>query len=98
MKFLLIGHPCVDEIHTPGGEVIKSWGGIYYTLAAMEHSARLEDTIIPIFPIGKDEEAAFRARIASYRHLDFSAIKAVDAPTNKMQLFYKNGTESGMRD
>ncbi|HET7153118.1 MAG TPA: carbohydrate kinase family protein [Candidatus Kapabacteria bacterium] len=98
MKFLLIGHPCVDEIHTASGEVIRSWGGIYYTLAAMEHAARLEDVIVPIFPIGKDEEAAFRDRLSGYKHLDLSALQPVDAPTNKMQLFYKNGSESGQRD
>jgi len=98
MKFVLIGHPCVDEIHSADGTVTKSWGGIMYALATMEYSAQGDDVIYPVFPIGRDEEAAFRDFISQYKHVDASGVYAVDAPTNKMKLVYKSGTEKGQRD
>lgn len=95
MKFVLTGHPCVDQIRTPQGGTITSWGGSFYTLAAMQHSARIDDRIVPVGPIGAKEELDYRRRIADYTHVDHDGLYPVDAKTNTMELVYKS---TGARD
>ncbi len=97
MNYLVIGHPCLDEIHTAGGKVVTSWGGIIYAIAALDFASSGTDVIHPVFPICKDDERAFRDFIARFRHVDASGVYPVDGPTNRVRLFYPDGDEHGAR-
>lgn len=90
MKFIVTGHPCIDEIHAVDGGTIRSWGGIFYTLAAMQHSARIADRIVPVFPINATDQADFQRRIQSYDHIDHEGMYPVPDATNKLDLVYKS--------
>lgn len=93
MKFVLTGQPCIDDIRSADGGRIRSWGGVFYTLAAMQHCARIDDRIVPVSPIGAADETEFRRRIVDYTHVDHDGIYPVDARTNTLELVYKaNGT------
>ena len=97
MNFLVIGHPCLDEIHTAEGSIVTSWGGIIYALAALDFAAQESDVIHPVFPIGREDEEAFRNFIARFPHIDAEGVYPVDAPTNRVRLFYPEGDQYGAR-
>src|SRR5260221_653903 len=93
MKFLVTGHPCIDEIRAADGGSVRSWGGIFYALAAMQHCARIDDRIVPVMPIGTADDGEFRRRMSEYTHIDHAGLYAVPDQTNTLELVYKsNGT------
>jgi hypothetical protein len=93
MRFAVIGHPCVDEIHTLDGRVIRSWGGVIYSLAAMAALARKGDIVVPAFCIGAGEAAAFGKRIERFGRLDRAALGVAAGTTNTIVLRYISPTE-----
>lgn len=91
MTITVIGHLCFDVIHPPSGtQEILSYGGIYFSLAALANLADPQTTIIPVFGVGKDDYPPFIDKFQSYRNVDSSCIFKFDGPTNRVHLYYRN--------
>ncbi len=93
MKYVVLGHPCLDEVVPLGGAPSASWGGIYFALAAMQHCARVDDTIVPVFPIGVNERGDLLQRLRGYTHVDTAGIYTVDQPTFRVRLEYTSASK-----
>ena len=52
MKFLLLGHFCIDLHHLQDGTEQVRFGGIYHALAAMSSLMEKGDTAVPVFGLG----------------------------------------------
>ena len=55
MNYIIIGEPCVDVIHKSNGEILKSYGGILYSVISMAVLAKESDQITPVMNVGEDE-------------------------------------------
>lgn len=91
MKFLVIGHLCLDVIHPPEGPEIRSYGGIYYSIATLATLVGKNDSVIPVFGVGKNDHKPLMDHLAGLPAVDTSAIHTYDGPTNTVHLFYKDG-------
>ncbi|MCX6138391.1 MAG: carbohydrate kinase family protein [Ignavibacteriales bacterium] len=91
MKFTVIGHFCLDVIHNPGKKDVEGFGGICYSVAALANIAQEDDTIYPIFGVGKTEYGVVVERLSAYPNVDTGGIYTVDGETNRVHLFYKEG-------
>jgi sugar/nucleoside kinase (ribokinase family) len=90
MKFLVVGHLCLDVIHPPDGPEVESYGGIYYAVAALASLARSTDEISPVFGVNKNEYAALIEHLARYPNVDTSGIFKFEEPTNRVHLYYRD--------
>ena len=95
MKFLVIGHLCVDvfgEEETPTTSGIGGsphWGGIFFSLAALANLA--EDALIfPVFGVGTSEYEPFLERLRRYPNVDPSGIFRLPGPTNRVLLLHQD--------
>lgn len=91
MKFTIIGHFCLDVIHHPDGAETKSYGGIYFAVAAMANIAAGGDTIYPVFGVGKKEFDAVKQLLSRYSNVDTEGIFSFDSETNHVHLYYGDG-------
>ena len=93
MKVAVIGHLCLDAIEHPDGQTTQSYGGIFFSVAALANLLRAQDTVVPIFGVGKDEYDEFIDRLKLYPNVDSSSIYRFNAPTNRVHLMYRTGDE-----
>jgi sugar/nucleoside kinase (ribokinase family) len=91
MKSLVLGHLCLDIIHTPDGAEIRSYGGIYYAITAMAVMADRADRVIPVFGVHRDDHAPLLQDLARFPAIDTGGIYPTDMPTNQVHLFYRDG-------
>jgi sugar/nucleoside kinase (ribokinase family) len=91
MKFLVLGHLCLDHIHTPDGNEIRSFGGIYYAVTALAVLAERSDRVIPVFGVGREDHAMLLKDLARFPAIDASGIYQLDEPTNQVHLSYRAG-------
>ncbi len=91
MKITVIGHLCLDVIHHPDESETQSYGGIFFSLAALANLLPGTDTIFPVFGVGEKEYEAFLERLKVYPNIDPSGIHKFSGPTNQVHLFYKEG-------
>lgn len=91
MKFLVVGHLCMDVIHPLSGPEVKSYGGIYYAAATLATLLDESDKVVPVFGVNKSEHAALIENLRQFPNIDTSGIFKFDAPTNEVHLFYHNG-------
>jgi len=91
MKALILGHLCLDVIHLPDGSEIRGYGGIYYAITAMAVMADRADRILPVFSVNRDDHAPLLKALAQFPAIDPSGIYPLDAPTNQVHLFYRDG-------
>ncbi len=90
MKFLILGHFCLDVIHPVDEPEIQSYGGIYYSLSALSVLADEGDRIIPVFGVNRNDYAPLIQHLKQYPNVDTSGIYQFDEPTNNVHLFYKD--------
>lgn len=90
MKFLVVGHLCLDVIHPHGGDDIQSLGGIYYAAASLAAVADKQDVVIPVFGVNAAEYDLAIQAFAPFPNVDTSSIFAFDNPTNRVHLYYKD--------
>jgi sugar/nucleoside kinase (ribokinase family) len=90
MEFLVVGHLCLDVIHTADGKEVESYGGIYYTVATLAALSGPKDSVIPVFGVNKADYAALTEDLSRYPNVDTSGIYKVEEPTNRVHLFYKD--------
>jgi sugar/nucleoside kinase (ribokinase family) len=88
MKVLVIGHFCLDAIHSRGGEVTKSYGGIYYSLAGLAGLLGPEDVVLPVFGVNARDHGPLVEHLSGFGNIDCSGIFRFDEPTNLVELFY----------
>jgi sugar/nucleoside kinase (ribokinase family) len=90
MKFLVVGHLCLDVIHPAEGPEVESYGGIYYAIAALASLARSSDVITPVFGVNKAEYAPLVEHLARYPNVDTGGIFKFEQPTNRVHLYYRD--------
>ncbi|CAN5449329.1 hypothetical protein BH10BAC5_BH10BAC5_15400 [soil metagenome] len=88
MNFLIIGEPCVDEIHKADGETIKSYGGILYSVISMAVLCRKGDTVTPLMNLGEDEYDGILEVFRKFPNIKTEGIKKCSHPTRKVYLHY----------
>lgn len=90
MKFLVVGHLCLDVIHPVEGPEVESYGGIYYAVAALAFLARPSDFICPVFGVHKGDYSALIEQLKRFPNVDTSGIYRFEEPTNRVHLYYKD--------
>lgn len=95
MKFLVLGHLCVDVFGDQKGTRPADvgpdirWGGIFFSLATLANLAD-DGLIYPVFGVGEKEYDLFLERLRRYPNVDPSGIYRLPGPTNQVTLFYQN--------
>ena len=90
MKYLVVGHLCLDVIHPVEGPEVESYGGIYYAVAALASLSRPSDEVFPVFGVHKADYAALIDHLKQFTNVDPSGIYKFDEPTNRVHLYYKD--------
>lgn len=93
MTITVIGHLCLDVIHHPDGKETRSYGGIYFSLATLANLLPSQDTILPVFGVGKEEYEQFLEHLKLYPNVDISGIYKFAGPTNQVHLLYNDSAE-----
>lgn len=91
MKFLVVGHLCMDVIHPADGPETQSYGGIYYSIATLAALLGDGDSVIPVFGVNKGDYQPLLQHLSQFSNVDPSGIFKFDEPTNQVHLFYKDG-------
>jgi sugar/nucleoside kinase (ribokinase family) len=91
MKVLVLGHLCLDVIHPVDGPEIESYGGIYYSVAALATLLEPRDRVLPVFGVHRAEHPALIELLAKFPNVDTSGIFPFDGPTNRVHLYYRPG-------
>ncbi len=93
MKFLVIGHLCMDVIHPHEGGEIQSYGGIYYSVATLASLLGANDQVVPVFGVNKADYQPLLDHLARFPTVDTSGIFKMEEPTNRVHLFYKDANQ-----
>src|SRR5258707_3835355 len=93
MKIVVIGHLCLDVIHHADVPETKGYGGIFFSIAALANLLPVEDTIVPLFGVGKEDHGALMRRLEQYPNVDTSGIYGYAGPTNQVHLLYMDNCE-----
>jgi len=88
MKFLVIGEPCVDLTHKMTGEIIRSYGGILYSIIGLSVIAKPTDIIVPVINLGEDEYDNVIAILKKYPNISTEGITKKPHKTRVVHLFY----------
>jgi adenosine kinase len=88
MKIVAIGHLCLDVIHPIDAPEVRSYGGIYYTIAALAALANGRDTVIPVFGVNKADYPGLIQDLQRYPNIDTAGIFTFPTPTNTVHLYY----------
>ena len=97
MVITVIGHLCKDIIHLPQGEHssrTESFGGIFYSVAALSCLMGEKDVIQPVFGVGQADYDALIERLSRYKNVDTKGIFKFKGPTNSVHLFYQADNQS----
>ncbi len=90
MTITVIGHLCLDVIEHHDGSETQSYGGIFFTLAALANLLEYKDKIFPVFGIGKNDYDNLLERLTVYPNIDVSGIFKFSGNTNQVRLKYQN--------
>jgi sugar/nucleoside kinase (ribokinase family) len=91
MKLTIIGHMCIDVNHYADGKEVESLGGIYFAVAAMANIAEKNDTIYPVFGIGKDAFEPVKEKLSHYPNVNTTGLFSFEGETNHVHVFHKEG-------
>lgn len=90
MKFLVVGHLCLDVIHPANGEEVESYGGIYYSIVTLATLLGPSDVVTPVFGVNRGDYPALIEHLKLFPNVDPSGIFKADEPTNRVHLYYKD--------
>ena len=90
MKFLVIGHLCLDVIHPVDESEKQSYGGIYNSLATLSALLADSDTVLPVFGVNTNDYEPLLHDLEKFKNVETSGIFRFDEPTNNVHLFYQN--------
>jgi sugar/nucleoside kinase (ribokinase family) len=79
---------CLDVIHHLDGTETKSYGGIYFAVAAMANIALESDVIAPVFGVGEKDFDSVKQLLARYANVDTDGMYSFAEETNQVHLFY----------
>ena len=88
MKYLVIGEPCVDLIYKADNEIIRSYGGILYSIISLSVLSSKDDIIYPIMNLGADEYDNIINILKKYPNINIDGVYKVSHPTRKVNLYY----------
>ena len=88
MNFGVIGEPCIDYIHKPGQDTIKSFGGILYSVVSLAVIAGKEHGIYPVFCIGSDEYDNIISFLSNFENIKTDFIIKSVQQTRVVDLHY----------
>ena len=88
MKITVIGHLCLDIIEQPDGNETQSYGGIFFCVSALANLLGKNDTVVPVFGVGKTDYDEFIERLKQYPNVDTSGIFRFNGLTNRVSLIY----------
>jgi sugar/nucleoside kinase (ribokinase family) len=93
LKFLIIGHLCVDVAHPLEGPESEAWGGIAHAIATLGVLAGEgeNDTVVPVCGVGEAEQPAFLAWLGRFPAVELSGVYVSKEPTNKIHLYEQEG-------
>lgn len=105
MTVTVIGHLCIDEVPLSGknaggktdgktgAQTAEAYGGIYYSVAALSALLGPDDSVRPVFGVGKEDHAALLENLAAMPNVDPSGVYKLPGPTNRVSLRYPPGGE-----
>jgi hypothetical protein len=88
MKFIVIGEPCIDLTHKITGEIIKSYGGIMYSIIGLAVIAKPTDIVVPVINIGEDEYDNIVGILKKYPNISLDGINKKSHQTRVVHLYY----------
>lgn len=87
----VIGTFVWDTIHGRGISTVEEWGGITYSLAALDAALDDEWQIVPLIKVGSDLAARAREFTASLAHIaPDAALIEVAQPNNRVEIVYES--------
>lgn len=88
----ILGTLVWDTIHGPeGGDPVRDWGGIAYSLAAFEAVAPAGWEAVPIIKVGSDMRAEADRFLASLTRIGtLEHVVSVPEANNRVELFYRD--------
>lgn len=90
MKFVVIGHLCLDVIHPVDEPETQGYGGIYYSVATLSLLASPHDRIVPVFGVNVNDYSPLLSHLKKFPNVETSGIYTFDEPTNTVHLYYKD--------
>lgn len=92
MTITVLGHLCIDEIHTPRNvenesSSTKDFGGIYFSLVTLASMMKPGDVIYPVFGVGDMEYDEFKKKLEAYPAIDASGIFKFKGNSNHVHYF-----------
>ncbi len=90
MKFLVVGHLCLDVIHPIEGPEVESYGGIYYSVGTLAALLDKSDRVFPVFGVNRDDYQVLIDHLSQFPNIDTSGIFKFDEPTNAVHLYYRD--------
>ena len=90
MKFLVVGHLCLDVIHPVDKPETQGYGGIYYSLVTLASLVDPSDSVHPVFGVNKADYTPLIEQLRNFSTIDTSGIFKFDGLTNKVHLYYKD--------
>ena len=90
MKFLVVGHLCLDVVHPADGPEVQGYGGIYYSLVTLASLLALGDIVLPVFGVNKADYQGLVEHLHKFPNVDTSGIFKFDEPTNRVHLYYQD--------
>ena len=90
MKFLVVGHLCLDVIHPIEGSEVESYGGIYYSVGTLAALLDKSDRVFPVFGVNRDDYQVLIDHLSQFPNIDTSGIFKFDEPTNRVHLYYRD--------
>lgn len=92
MTLTIIGHFCLDLIHHADENEVRSYGGIFFSIAAAANVLAATDRVRPVFGVGRAEYDELIERLSTYSNVDTSGVFKTPGPTNQVHLMYGDDT------
>lgn len=95
----VLGTLVQDTIHLPShvqtpASPARTWGGIAYALAALEHELPVGWTMVPLVKVGRDIASPAMSFLRSFNHVgDLGSAHLTPAANNRVELTYRTESE-----
>ncbi|MDE3057196.1 MAG: carbohydrate kinase family protein [Bacteroidota bacterium] len=87
MKFTVLGHCSFDMLHHVGGREERKPGGIFLAVKALASFCGGEDSVQPVFGVGREDIDAVKDQLSSYAAVDTSGIFLLEGKTNEVHFY-----------
>jgi sugar/nucleoside kinase (ribokinase family) len=94
MKFLIIGHCCIDVVHQEDGHELEQPGGLFRTAYMLSKLVGKNSTVVPVCGIAREDFPRMSALFADLPGICTDALYKIDAPTNRVHVFHSSNGAS----